>query len=129
MVFGIQIYWAQIFVLPKKLLTLIEGICRSFLWTGAATLSRKALVSWDRICSTRAAGGLNILNLALWNNVAILKQLWVVATKNDCLWIKWVYEYYLKRENVKNRTIPGNATWVVMKILASRKHIMQATSL
>ncbi|XP_060183094.1 uncharacterized protein LOC132613052 [Lycium barbarum] len=46
--FGLQTYWAQIFILPKKVLKLIEAICRTFLWTGDSTNSEKALVAWER---------------------------------------------------------------------------------
>lgn len=37
--FGIPTYWAQILILPKKVLRLIEAICRSSLWTWSATIS------------------------------------------------------------------------------------------
>lgn len=32
--FGIQLYWCQIFVMPKKVLKEIQRICRVFLWIG-----------------------------------------------------------------------------------------------
>ncbi|XP_019257656.1 PREDICTED: uncharacterized protein LOC109235863 [Nicotiana attenuata] len=46
--FSIQTFWAQIFVLPKKITKLIEAICRSFLWTGEGNISRKALLAWEK---------------------------------------------------------------------------------
>ncbi|KAG5611287.1 hypothetical protein H5410_022568 [Solanum commersonii] len=42
-----------------------------------------ALVSWDKICLPKAAGRLNIMNLKLWNNAAILKLLWAIDQKKD----------------------------------------------
>lgn len=47
--FGIQNYWAQIFILPKKVIKMLEAICRTYLWIGLGELSRKALISWDKI--------------------------------------------------------------------------------
>lgn len=44
--FGVQTYWAQIFLLPKKVIKVIEQLCRTFLWTGSVTISKKAFVSW-----------------------------------------------------------------------------------
>ncbi|KAK6791822.1 hypothetical protein RDI58_010903 [Solanum bulbocastanum] len=41
-IFGMQSYWAQIFVLPTKIVKLVEAVCRSFLWTGTGEFSRKA---------------------------------------------------------------------------------------
>lgn len=43
--FGIQIYWAQIFLLPKKIMKMIKTICRTFIWTGSNAISRKALIA------------------------------------------------------------------------------------
>ncbi|XP_060182277.1 uncharacterized protein LOC132611938 [Lycium barbarum] len=43
--FGGQSYWAQIFLIPKKFLKMVEAICRSFLWIGDSAISKKALVS------------------------------------------------------------------------------------
>lgn len=38
--FGIQTYWAQIFILPKKILKEIEARFRCFLWTRSSALLR-----------------------------------------------------------------------------------------
>nr|XP_009779767.1 PREDICTED: uncharacterized protein LOC104228912 [Nicotiana sylvestris] len=61
--FEVQSYWAQIFLLPKKILKMIEAICRSFLWSGTTTITNKALVAWDRVCWPQAASGLNVINM------------------------------------------------------------------
>ncbi|KAK4739832.1 hypothetical protein R3W88_003529 [Solanum pinnatisectum] len=103
----------------------IEQICRTFLWTGAVTISKKALVSWENICKPLAAGGLNIINLCLWNRAAILKQLWNIAKNKECLWIQWVHNYFIRRKDIEIFQIPKNASWVVRKILASRVWILQ----
>ncbi|XP_059306207.1 uncharacterized protein LOC132057598 [Lycium ferocissimum] len=67
-VFGIQNYWAQIFLLPKS----------------------------EKNCSPRAVGGKNVMNLENWNRTAIVKQLWTIFEKKDCLLVKWVHIYYMK---------------------------------
>ncbi|XP_019252882.1 PREDICTED: uncharacterized protein LOC109231696 [Nicotiana attenuata] len=46
--FGIQAYWAQLFVIPSKVLNTIEAYCRSYLWSGTNTITRKALLAWER---------------------------------------------------------------------------------
>ncbi|XP_019256292.1 PREDICTED: uncharacterized protein LOC109234680 [Nicotiana attenuata] len=51
-IFGMQTYWAQIFILPKKIMKLIETICRTYLWTGTSATSRKALIVWDKRLAT-----------------------------------------------------------------------------
>ncbi|XP_019251421.1 PREDICTED: uncharacterized protein LOC109230371 [Nicotiana attenuata] len=76
----------QIFVLPKKVIKLIEANCRRILWTGGVELSKKTLLAWDKICMPRSADGLNILDLSVWNKAAICKLLWNLCQKKDKLW-------------------------------------------
>ncbi|XP_060177863.1 uncharacterized protein LOC132607802 [Lycium barbarum] len=87
-VFGLQTYWAQIFILPKRIMKMSNSLCRTFLLTGTTETSKRALVSWDKVCLPTSAGGLNVLNLGLWNKAAILKQLWALAENKECLWIR-----------------------------------------
>ncbi|XP_075111593.1 uncharacterized protein LOC142181865 [Nicotiana tabacum] len=44
-IFEMQTYWAQVFLLPKKILKLIISACRTFLWTGRVEPSRRALIT------------------------------------------------------------------------------------
>lgn len=39
--FGIQSYWAQLFIIPAKVMKVIEGYCRSFIWSGTNKITRK----------------------------------------------------------------------------------------
>nr|XP_016457391.1 PREDICTED: uncharacterized protein LOC107781232 [Nicotiana tabacum] len=55
--FSVQVFWSQIFVLPAKVVELIEITCRKFLWTGGVELSKMAFLAWDRVCYPQVAGG------------------------------------------------------------------------
>lgn len=59
--------------MPKKVIKCIEAMCRTFLWTGGAELSKKARIARDHLCSPDTAGGLNILNMQTWNRAAVSK--------------------------------------------------------
>nr|XP_009599952.1 uncharacterized protein LOC104095515 [Nicotiana tomentosiformis] len=74
--FSIQTFWSQIFTLPKKLIQLVESVCKRFLWTGGVDNSKRALNAWDKVCIPKVAGGLNIMDIQAWNKVAIRKLLW-----------------------------------------------------
>ncbi|XP_019240180.1 PREDICTED: uncharacterized protein LOC109220174 [Nicotiana attenuata] len=117
--YSIQVYWSQVFVLPKKVVQMIEATCRSFLWTGGSDLSKKALIAWDRVCLPKAAGGLNILDIYTWNWAAIGKLLWNICRKKDCLWVKWIHAYYIKTGEVWE-TKTTKASWVVQKIIKAK---------
>ncbi|XP_019244265.1 PREDICTED: uncharacterized protein LOC109224132 [Nicotiana attenuata] len=118
-------YWAQVFLLPKKILKMIEAICRTFLWTGQAEISRRALVAWDKICLPQTMRGLNVINLYNWNKAAVEKYLWAITKKKDCLWIRWIHSYYIKNQIIDTMSIPKNAAWVVRKIIELRKLILE----
>lgn len=60
-VFGIQAYWSQLFLLQQKVIKLIEATCRNYFWTSQATISKKTLVAWEKVCLPRGVGGLMFL--------------------------------------------------------------------
>ncbi|XP_019257697.1 PREDICTED: uncharacterized protein LOC109235907 [Nicotiana attenuata] len=128
-IFGMQYFWAQVFLLPKKISKMIETVCRTYLWTGQADISRRALVAWDRVCLPQTMGGLNVINLCNWNKAAIMKHLWAITKKKDCLWIQWVHTYYIKNRSIDTMPIPKNAAWVVRKIIEQRKFILNIPTL
>lgn len=86
--FGIQSYWAQLFIIPAKIINMIEGLRRSYVWTGERQISKKALIIWDKLCSPKSMGGMGLINIKLWNREAIAKLCWDLAYNEDKLWIK-----------------------------------------
>ncbi|KAH0633350.1 hypothetical protein KY284_036136 [Solanum tuberosum] len=108
---------------------MIESICRTYLWTANTLNSKKALISWAKLCSPTVAGGQNIINMVLWNQATILKLLWVVTKEKESLWIKWLQVYYMKGQSVEVCSIPTNATWVLRKIVEVQKIILNTQHL
>uniref|UniRef100_M1D135 Tn7 reverse transcriptase n=1 Tax=Solanum tuberosum TaxID=4113 RepID=M1D135_SOLTU len=77
-VFGVRTCWAQVFVLPKRIMKLINGIYRTFVCSDVV-LSKRARVFQEKICLSKAAGGLKVMHLISWNRAAILKHSWAIA--------------------------------------------------
>lgn len=127
--FGIQAYWAQIFLIPAKILKMLDATCRSYIWTGNASITKKAYVAWDKMCIPKSAGGLGLMNLQLWNRAAILKLGWDLANKKDTLWIKWIHSMYIKQQQIHNIKIPNQASWMVRKILEATVTLSQQQQL
>ena len=63
----IYVYWASIFILPKKVIKEIEQLIRNFLWSGNETDPYKAKVSWWDICCPKEQGGLGLKPLYVSN--------------------------------------------------------------
>lgn len=85
-------------------------------------VSKKALVAWDRMCMPMSAGGLNLLNVGMWNKAALCKFLWNLCNKKDRLWVRWIHLYYIKGRAV-NATLANQASWLVRKILKAATYI------
>ncbi|XP_019224105.1 PREDICTED: uncharacterized protein LOC109205806 [Nicotiana attenuata] len=101
---AIQTFWAQIFVLPKKIIQFIETICRRFLWSGSAEPTKKTLIAWDKF---------------------YMQALWNICTKKEKLWVQWIHAYYIKGGTIWN-TEPKSASWVIQKIIKAKRHFEDA---
>ncbi|XP_060190345.1 uncharacterized protein LOC132619459 [Lycium barbarum] len=120
--FGVQTYWSQLFLLSKKGIKMILAICRSYLWSGEASITKKALVAWDKICLPKGVGCMNLVNLRIWNQTAICKLLWALSQHKEKLWITWVHIYYIKKQDILTMEMPKQASWMIRKIINMRKH-------
>ncbi|XP_056695389.1 uncharacterized protein [Spinacia oleracea] len=124
--FGIQLYWCQIFVMPKKVMKEIQRICRCFLWSGTDAESRKASISWEQLCFPKSCGGLNLKDLTVRNKAAVLKHCWALALKQDKLWVRWIHDYYIQHRDFWTMPIPNGLTWSLRKIWHNREVFLQA---
>ncbi|KAM6543727.1 hypothetical protein CsatB_008174 [Cannabis sativa] len=68
-------------------LTAVE--CGTIIEKMAWLINGLGQVSWDRLCKSKAAGGLGLRNTIKWNEAALGKYVWAIATKQDNLWVKW----------------------------------------
>ena len=78
-------YWAQIFLLPRKMISIVEQICNKFIWHIDDSLGAKSKVAWKQVYNPKAYGELSICNIKAWNDVVLLKSLWALASKKDRL--------------------------------------------
>lgn len=62
---SIHSYWAQVFVLPRKVLHEIERVCRAFLWSEEYYSNKVGYVKWSKVCTSLKAGGLGVRNVHL----------------------------------------------------------------
>ncbi|CAK8544456.1 unnamed protein product [Lathyrus sativus] len=121
--YAITSYWMQCICFPKTVISKINAICRSFLWTGGSTISRKSPIAWDKVCKPAVKGGLNVLDLVAWNSMFMMKLLWNICMKTDDLWVRWIHAYYLKNEDVMNRMVKNSDSNIFKTILLQRENI------
>ena len=68
---SIHVYWAQVFVLPRKILKEVEKMCRAYLWSGDAYSAKPGNVAWSQVCVPKREGGLGLRKIQDWNVVAM----------------------------------------------------------
>lgn len=69
---GINNFWCATFVIPKACIKK-NLICGAYLWKGTTEGHHSARASWDTITLSKAEGGLNCRDLAVWNKASIIK--------------------------------------------------------
>lgn len=121
--FAISDFWLQVIPLPNAVIHHIEAICRSFLWSGAEHITRKAPIAWEKVCQPKVAGGLNVTNLQQWNRATLGKLLWNIHRKADRLWIKWLDTYYFKGKNMLEWQPTNSSSWILKKIFKTRDYV------
>ncbi|XP_062103556.1 uncharacterized protein LOC133814638 [Humulus lupulus] len=123
---SIHTYWAQIMILPSKLLHQINSICRHFLWKGMADSTSSGQVSWDEVCRSKAEGGLGFRRIKDWNEAAIGKYVWAITSKKDSLWIRWIHVVYIGDGDWWGYKAPVGSSWYwkqVVKVKEKFKEI------
>lgn len=75
----------------------LNVIRRSFLWNKSSNEHRNKclhLLSWDKICQEKCAGGLGVSNLEKKNTAFLAKWWWRFHTDRDKLWWSFVQDKY-----------------------------------
>ena len=88
---SLHMYWAQVFLLSKKIFQEICRICKCFLWSGQYYCQKPSSVARDSLCRPKSARGLGFRIVMLWNVAFIGKYVWAVSTKQDSVWLKWIH--------------------------------------
>jgi hypothetical protein len=94
--YSIQMFWTSTFILPKKVIHVIEQYFNHFLWKGKCHGNGDVRVAWDKVCLPKQGGGLGLKRVHDWNKASILKHIWHLFTKSGSLWVAWVHENLLK---------------------------------
>lgn len=113
---GITSYWCQIFILPKRVITIVNSICRSFLWFGVAQSSKPGNINWKSLCTPKTVGGLGLRNIQLWNQAAVGKIAWHISIMKETLWVTWVHGVYTKGAKWEIFNAPVTASWTIKKL-------------
>eukprot|EP01018_Ginkgo_biloba_P002840 Gb_14740 [translate_table: standard] len=74
----------------------LEGIQKSFLWSGAKDKRKIPLVAWDKVCTLKRVGGLGLRDLKTMNKALLGKLGWFVVKESSSIWVKILRAKYLR---------------------------------
>lgn len=77
--FAIQSYWTNHFLLPGVVHAKIQSIMTRFLWRGALDKKGGAKVSWANLCTPKNEGEIGLKNPKDWNRAQLLHSLLLLA--------------------------------------------------
>lgn len=101
--FEMQNYWAQVFLLPNKVLNMATGICRNFLWHENKENSRRNHLAWDTVCQPS-------YSKEVWGKLLS----WMSITRQNNHWdneVSWL------SQKVNNRSSTGAVLWFLFTAL------------
>ncbi|MFS7905001.1 putative RNA-directed DNA polymerase [Helianthus anomalus] len=120
---SMHIYWASVFILPKRIIRELEDGMRCFLWSQGNKIKGKAKVRWKKVCLPRCEGGLGIRQIDDMNNALMVSHIWSLLIHRESLWVKWIHPYRIRDKSFWVIPIKNNITWSWRKILQLRSNV------
>ena len=102
-----SLYWSSAYLLPASFYKEMARTLSKFFWSGSTSASSMHMISWEKLCSPKSEGGLELKRLEDWNRACSMKNLWDILTRRPTLWTDWVYNRYLSNKSLW--TIQGSS--------------------
>ena len=123
--FSMQVYWASMFIIPKKVIRDVEAALRAFFWSGNEMKTSGAKVAWEHLCVPRNEGGLGFKGMEEWTKAANVKHIWSLFSGGGevSMWCQWVKSYLLRNRSFWDVKILSDPSWVWRKLLSLRNRV------
>ena len=83
---SLPMYFMSLFKIPVSVAKQIEQFQRNFLWGGEGDIIKVPLVSWNKVCTPIAQGGLGVRDLISFNKALLGKWLWRFRVEDLKFW-------------------------------------------
>lgn len=124
---AIPTYAMQCFKIPEGLINNMNSICRNFWWGQRGSEHKLALISWNRMCRSKDAGGIGLRDLSAFNDALLAKQCWRLVTNPDSFAATVLKGKYFPRTTFWDAKVPPNASYTWRSILSARDLLWQGS--
>ncbi|XP_056687291.1 uncharacterized protein [Spinacia oleracea] len=80
-------------------------------------------ISWENSCCNKKEGGLGFRDVIKWKTAMMGKYVWVAASKQDNVWIKWVNVVYIKDGVWWDYQRSASASWYWRKVCETKESL------
>uniref|UniRef100_A0A803NIU9 Reverse transcriptase Ty1/copia-type domain-containing protein n=1 Tax=Cannabis sativa TaxID=3483 RepID=A0A803NIU9_CANSA len=81
------------------------------------------LVAWEHVCIPKSVGGLGLRDIQKWNTTTMTRYVWDIASKKDCLFVKWIHNGYLKDRCWWDYEAPTDCNWFWKKLVGVKNQV------
>lgn len=116
----------SLFILPKPFCFDLNSVFRKFWW--GFPMDKKhnlTLLGWDKICSQKAVGGLDLRSMKAQNISLVAKIGWEILNFLNLLWVKALSSKFLHIRNFLSASASPSDSWLWKGILKCRPIVIK----
>ncbi|KAB2632571.1 ribonuclease H protein [Pyrus ussuriensis x Pyrus communis] len=122
---AILAYPMNLFKFPTMLCNEYDAMISQFWWGQLGGKHRIHWVSKERLCRSRAEGGLSFRNFETFNDALLAKQCWQLITERNSLWAKVLKARYFPNCSFLEAKRGGRASWAWSSLLVGRDILLR----
>ncbi|KAH1129370.1 hypothetical protein J1N35_000748 [Gossypium stocksii] len=121
---AIPVYVMQCFALPKIICRKLEGLLNKFLWANNKIVRGIHWSSWNVLCKPKCAGGMGFIDLFLFNQALLAKQVWRILSQPDCLLSRVLKARYFPTIDILSAKVGSYPSFTWRSLCSARELIV-----
>ena len=109
------------FRLLKTIIRKLHSLMENYWWSSEAHLRKIHWVSWDKLCLSKALGGIGFKDLECFNQALLAKQAWKLVNQPDCLMARFLKSRYFPHSHFLEAPMGARPSFAWWSILYGRE--------